>query len=536
MSQPPTRRRSVRLQGFDQEDTRENVKRSRTDAGPVAGKQVNGRSTTTNAGAGSKRKGSKVAYDEEDDGFMFTRTRSRTKAAVPAEETIREEREEPAVPVEKKRRRPNPSTGAAPDRDKEREPVGAKKKPRRSTRHSGDKDHLEQPKPRKPRHVENGTSEATRTDEDAVDLVGGGGESRMIEASNETKIALPFADTPIIKRNKELRKVGSQGRRRSSVGLRGRRASSLIDSGKSNALPHSEVEITEFYKHIEADGLPEPRRMKQLLTWCATRAMGEKPSYTSGDGNARMAARVIQEEILKDFSSRSEMSDWFSREDTHPAPLVTKKPNPRNVANAAKIEELEKEVKRLRDERKEWEALTTDPPDPPLEPLHLPLISASSTAGPSSPSSPTAKPPNIEIDEALLSPEQRAILTSLSSHAHAPSSSTTASTARPSSSSSHPPLASTAAATATANIQPRLSSLAQSLEPTIDTLAASLHTLSQYRHVADRLASRVLEDVAAKLEERDEELKAEAGTKEMGEGEVLRALGRLGGSGLGSGG
>lgn len=49
-----------------------------------------------------------------------------------------------------------------------------------------------------------------------------------------TKIMLPFADTPVITRNKEMRKASKDGHRRSSTGLRGRRASSLIDSGMSN--------------------------------------------------------------------------------------------------------------------------------------------------------------------------------------------------------------------------------------------------------------------------------------------------------------
>lgn len=50
-----------------------------------------------------------------------------------------------------------------------------------------------------------------------------------------TKIALPFADTPVIQRNKEMRKEkGRKGQRRSSLSLRGRRASSLIESGASN--------------------------------------------------------------------------------------------------------------------------------------------------------------------------------------------------------------------------------------------------------------------------------------------------------------
>ena len=61
------------------------------------------------------------------------------------------------------------------------------------------------------------------------------------------------------------------------------------------ALPHKEVEVSEFYKHIESEGLSEPRRMKQLLMWCAERAMGEKPQYESGpDSNAHLAGKNRQ--------------------------------------------------------------------------------------------------------------------------------------------------------------------------------------------------------------------------------------------------
>jgi hypothetical protein len=59
------------------------------------------------------------------------------------------------------------------------------------------------------------------------------------------------------------------------------------------------------------------------------------------------AARVIQEELLKDLANRSELSDWFSREDTAPLPaVVVKKPNPKNVQNAEKIKELEEQIHR----------------------------------------------------------------------------------------------------------------------------------------------------------------------------------------------
>lgn len=132
------------------------------------------------------------------------------------------------------------------------------------------------------------------------------------EDDKTTKIALPFADTPIIKRNKEMRKASADTNRRSSSGMRGRRASSLIDEGRGNgeffcasagrqsrsfectngryevfpdnfranpissALPHPEVPTAEFYKHISAE-LTEPRRMRCLLGWCGNRALPPKP-------------------------------------------------------------------------------------------------------------------------------------------------------------------------------------------------------------------------------------------------------------------
>lgn len=130
-----------------------------------------------------------------------------------------------------------------------------------------------------------------------------------------TKVALPMADTPVIQRNKELRGgKGDKGKRRSSLSMRGRRASSLIDSGASNgefshlrlvtgrevadtdfvlALPHREVGTADFFKHIADDGLPEPRRMRQLLIWCATRAIGDKPKGGSDpdEQSARLAGK-----------------------------------------------------------------------------------------------------------------------------------------------------------------------------------------------------------------------------------------------------
>jgi kinetochore protein Mis13/DSN1 len=140
-----------------------------------------------------------------------------------------------------------------------------------------------------------GNTNASRVepgDYDSIDMVGDSSveesnKSNADQSKHSTVISLPFSDTPIINRNKELRKKGN-GTRRSSLGLRGRRASSLIENGHS-AIPHREVETSEFYKHIEAEGLSEPRRMKQLLTWTGERCMGEKPSHGNQDNGAELA-------------------------------------------------------------------------------------------------------------------------------------------------------------------------------------------------------------------------------------------------------
>lgn len=58
----------------------------------------------------------------------------------------------------------------------------------------------------------------------------------------------------------------------------------------ASAMPHSEVESEYFYKHIESE-LPEPRRMRQLLTWCGSRALGEKPSFAPEDSHAKLAGK-----------------------------------------------------------------------------------------------------------------------------------------------------------------------------------------------------------------------------------------------------
>lgn len=120
-------------------------------------------------------------------------------------------------------------------------------------------------------------------------------DEALTKDPNATKITIPFSDTPINNRNKEFRKkggAGGAGGRRSSMSMRGRRASSLIESGQS-AIPHREVDPSEFFKHIEAEGLSEPRRMRQLLTWCGERALSEKPKHGSTGANSVLGGKFL---------------------------------------------------------------------------------------------------------------------------------------------------------------------------------------------------------------------------------------------------
>ncbi|KAF2746127.1 hypothetical protein M011DRAFT_468986 [Sporormia fimetaria CBS 119925] len=500
MNRPTTRRRSQK-QAFEEEDAPV-AKRAKT--------EVNGAGRRTTAAV---KQSAKVAYNESDDGFQFTRrTTRRTAKTQPAAEPIPEE---PAKPKPAPARR---KKNALDTEDEEQAEQPQKR--RRSARLSGEKEQLEPPRPnpkptkktappenrpenRKRKEV---TPAAEHMDPNPFAGVRTPKHTELHVAKKRgnaaTKIMLPFADTPVITRNKEMRKGGKDGHRRSSTGLRGRRASSLIDSGMSNALPHSDVEVCDFYKLIE-QSLPEPRRMRQLLTWCGSRALPEKPSGNVRDANAILAARSIQQELIDDFQNKPELTDWFTREETIPAPVV-KKPNPVNEKNQIALKELEEEVKRLEEEQAAWESISSSaltPPPPPSLANPFPTLSS--------------------IDTSLLDPSQAAILTTLRTQTQQPPDPSD-STQQPQ---PHPPT-STFKFTFTTpeSLNTHLSNLALSLEPNIDQLADGLHKIQQFRNTAERVADRVLCTAAKKLEERDKERKEEAGTQGIGVGDVLRGL------------
>ncbi|KAF2666527.1 hypothetical protein BT63DRAFT_481040 [Microthyrium microscopicum] len=497
----------------------------------------------------------KKVYDEEKDGFTFRR-RNPKRTANETDATSSTS----APPA------PDPPESAPEPRRKKAQPQVSPKadsppKRRRSARLSAENEApvvektAPAPKQRKSRTLERTPppaqqpvrKEIRREESPRIDDA----QNLNIKKSrqNGTTIALPFADTPVIKRNKAMRAAGgrnSSGDRRSSTGLRGRRASSLIDSGTSNgkntpaekrkfvdgpatlpkaarpaaqkiygsgkkrrpsngvyilldfsalppkqdldaniiisdyvAIPHTEVDVDEFYKLIET-GLFEPQRMRHLLIWCSTRALLEKPRGSTDKSTletiAIESARQIQEELIKDFSSKSQLWDWFDRKD-NPGPSLPKKPNPRNITNEAKLKELQDEIEHLEAEEKTWKELL-----PKSKPV----------------TKPTSEPDSSEINQELLSDSQRAIMSSLK--------------------------LSTSSNDSTQAISARIQAIAGKLEPTVDAFADGIHRLGTYADTAGQIADRIKGIWAKRLERRDEEAKASSGSADIASRDVLRAL------------
>ncbi len=181
-----------------------------------------------------------AVYDEESDGFTFKRAKAEPK--VPPIEEERPEPEPRTAPVKKTRKKsPAPSSNVPAVKE------GVEKPRRRSARHSGEHSAPSPPplNPKKRRVKEKESDHEAREREETSTAAHDREElqqrtepvegSPRVERSHEvTKVSLPFADTPVIRRNQEMRKGSGEGQRRSSLGMRGRRASSLIDGGKSN--------------------------------------------------------------------------------------------------------------------------------------------------------------------------------------------------------------------------------------------------------------------------------------------------------------
>lgn len=271
-----SKRRSARLSHEGAEENEPPVKKTRTSGAQSA--TISTKEQDGDANSLAKRR-PKKSYDEEVDGFAFKkggrRLRETKKAAAVAEEKAQSPGkiepakvaadivEKPAQapvtlekvpaptgetvpkPAPKKTRRRFPTT---PERD------AAEKNVRRSKRLSDEhKSSDSAPSPIKLAHAKSHANTGrSPSPERARPVTVEKKRKRVANGAEEEekimRIALPFQDTPVIKRNKEMRKsTAVDGHRRSSSGMRGRRASSLMDEGRGNGTydaPSGESDLT----------------------------------------------------------------------------------------------------------------------------------------------------------------------------------------------------------------------------------------------------------------------------------------------------
>jgi kinetochore protein Mis13/DSN1 len=248
------KRRSARLSHEGVEDNQPPAKKSR-----VNGAESTTVSTKTQDGdsnAVAKRKGKpRKAYDTEVDGFEFTKVGKKGKETKqPAVRNSSSDRPAtPPIPAQSASDAPGPATAqkdnAAPTATAKKarrrfpttpEREAAEKPVRRSKRLSNENTSSDpQPSPIRPAHARSHAKhERSPSPEKArpvtVEKKRKRGANGLEEEQKTMRIELPFQDTPVIKRNREFRKSSAEGHRRSSSGMRGHRASSLLDEGRGN--------------------------------------------------------------------------------------------------------------------------------------------------------------------------------------------------------------------------------------------------------------------------------------------------------------
>ncbi|CAD0088650.1 unnamed protein product [Aureobasidium vineae] len=528
-------------------------------------KATNTTTSSRNASQNTVKK-AKKSYDDGDDDFVFTRLRpkkAKTKTPDVAPESETTAGASAPVPEPQPVQQPPPPAdehapieATQPPRKKPRKTLPTSPEPtsrRRSKRLSGNSPvHDQAPATSKPatesqsQQRNPATPPPAPVDQENVAPAADGspaldqGELTIHKKRGPAKIPLPFGETPVLRRNKEMRKLSAEKSRRSSefniealkldesdsnhadLDLRKERDGTYQRDDEyripkieeadwdsaDTAVPHSQVDTNEFYKHISQD-LVEPKRMRQLLLWCGHRALPEKSGggqMDAAETAAMHAARVIQEELLNEFSSRNNLSYWYDREDTTPTVLV-KKPNPRNIQNAEKLLQLEAELARLQEEKRAWDDLLSSTTSPKLS---AETANAEASSQPQLDISPHA------INPALLDPSQADLLQTLLSGISLDSNSS-----EPSTSAQTSTLETTKA---------RIGTIASTLEFKIDKLADGAHKLEQYRAGAQRLADHVLAVGAEKLEERNKSVREKTSNGSSGQVDALdklRGLGRV---------
>ncbi|TPX40489.1 hypothetical protein SeMB42_g05971 [Synchytrium endobioticum] len=148
---------------------------------------------------------------------------------------------------------------------------------------------------------------------------------------------------------------GGSGRRRSSLGFRGKRV-----SGSLNGLcppPHESINPSEYYRHITADD-SEPVRMRQLLLWCMHKAKQHMQPLSGPDVGAVFEAVI--DDMIAGLTDKSINISWYRQHDVAAAdaePKLAKLPHPQNEENARILIEYQQAIEKYSAEEAHWMSL-----------------------------------------------------------------------------------------------------------------------------------------------------------------------------------
>ncbi|KAF3931990.1 hypothetical protein ABW20_dc0102837 [Dactylellina cionopaga] len=311
---------------------------------------------------------------------------------------------------------------------------------------------------------------------------------------NDRPVTVPLAaieDTPLVrKRNKEMREA--KGHRRSSLGLRGRRASSLTNG--FIAAPHPDVHPSDFFKHVDAQMI-ETQRMQQLLAWCSKCALSERRARgRDAQSNARAAARVIEEDILADLTEKKLNVNWWEISEVRAygdsyvllslpmenSEQVPKKPHPKNEDHKRKIADLEQQLQKLTHEKEAWVEIYEKGPFKLSKPQEEDIIRPGS------------------LDTTLLRPNEISVIPGFEESDKAISA-----------------------------IQDVVSKGRGAVEFKIDQFSHGMHKAQEYSRYAKNVSEKVLAKASSVLDMRQEATKKAAGTTELPLHEVLKSISHL---------
>ncbi|KAJ7451045.1 Mis12-Mtw1 protein family-domain-containing protein [Mycena latifolia] len=142
-------------------------------------------------------------------------------------------------------------------------------------------------------------------------------------------------------------------RRRSSLGGRGKRISDSFQAGF--ALPHARVDEESFYKHVDRDR-PEAEQLRQLLTWCTSRAAEAGPSVPVPPADAA-ALQTIKSDMVRTVADRQIDLSLYAPEDQSMDGAPTGQ-NAQNEKNKRWEDVYSREIHRAEAEREEWSKAT----------------------------------------------------------------------------------------------------------------------------------------------------------------------------------